>query len=120
MNPGFTACANTTPAENVELPQPVDGRSSGKNKNLVDLAGGGGGGGWGVLSQEVSAFCASDAFFLALTTASTLKVGGVCVCVYFIWLRSGMCFTCSWICGNPCLAEFLLFCFFGFPSLLSP
>lgn len=66
MNPGFTAFANTTPAENVELPQPVDGRSSGKNKNLVDLV---------VVVVEVVLSLEVSAFFLALTGASTLKVG---------------------------------------------
>lgn len=34
-------------------------------------------GGGRVLSQEVGAFWASDAFFLALTAASTLKMGDV-------------------------------------------
>lgn len=115
MNPGFTACANTTPAENVELPQPVDGRSSGKNKNLVDLVV------VVVLSQEVSAFWASDAFFLALTAASTLKVGswgvggGALFYLAEVWdvlyLQLDM-----WEFTSGRISFF----FFQFPSLLSP
>lgn len=74
--------------------------------------------GGGVLSQEVSAFWTSDAFFLALTTASTLKVGGVggdfLLYLAEIWdvlyLQLDMRESMS---GR-------VFFFFWFPSLLSP